>query len=174
MIEQLETLTPQAGRIEMQSDRIELVVYGTAQPGGSKRAVSWRAKDGRSGTNVIDANPKAAGWKKLVSQEAGKVMAQRGGALLEGALVAEFTFYLQRPKGHFNAKGQLKPSAPAFPTTRPDAGKLARSTADSLTGVVWRDDAQAVIEVHRKRYGTPERAELLIRRPTWQEIEATR
>ena len=45
--------------------------------------------------------------------------------------------------------------------------KLVRAVEDALTGLVWRDDAQVVVQTVRKRYGHPERAEVLV-----QEINA--
>ena len=41
--------------------------------------------------------------------------------------------------------------------------KLARAVEDAMSGVVYRDDAQVVTEVLRKRYGEPARAEVAIR-----------
>ena len=75
---------------------------------------------------------------------------------MTGALRVSFTFYRPRPKGHFGAKG-VRPSAPRYPTTKPDVLKLARAVEDALTGVLWRDDAQIVAESIYKDYGEPAR-----------------
>ena len=40
--------------------------------------------------------------------------------------------------------GQLKDWAPVFKTTTPDSDKLARSTLDALTKIVFGDDSQVV------------------------------
>lgn len=83
--------------------------------------------------------------------------------LLDVLLVAYFTFYLKRPKGHYGSgrnAGVLKDSAPAAPGVRPDVLKLARAAEDALTNVVYRDDALIIDEVISKRYaeyGEPER-----------------
>jgi crossover junction endodeoxyribonuclease RusA len=61
-------------------------------------------------------------------------------------------FRFRRPKGHWNAKGELKASAPKTITTRPDIDKLARSTLDGLTGVLFHDDAQVAFLVASKEY----------------------
>jgi Holliday junction resolvase RusA-like endonuclease len=124
---------------------IEFCVYGTPRPGGSKRAFRRGAH-----VHVVDANPKAADWKLRVEQVAGETM--NGRELLHGPLSVSFVFTVTRPKSHYGAKG-LRPSAPRFPTTRPDVLKLARSTEDACTGLVWRDDAQIVLERLRKEYG---------------------
>lgn len=71
-------------------------------------------------------------------------MKQAGEPPWSGPIDLELQFRVIRPKGHFNSKGVLKPSSPLFPISRPDVGKLARSTQDALTAVVWLDDAQIV------------------------------
>ena len=71
---------------------------------------------------------------------------------MEGALTVEFVFFVPRPKGHKRKDGTIRDTAPQFPTTKPDALKLARSTEDALTGIVWHDDAQTADIVARKRY----------------------
>jgi Holliday junction resolvase RusA-like endonuclease len=43
---------------------------------------------------------------------------------------------------------------------KPDVLKLARAVEDALTGILYRDDAQIVTEVLRKRYGDPPRVEI--------------
>lgn len=125
-------------------------VHGSPQPAGSKKAFVHPAT---GHAQVVDANSKARPWKERVAQVAGETYS---GPLLDGPLVARFTFFTPRPRGHFGTgrnAGTLKPSAPAFPTTRPDALKLARAVEDALTGVVWRDDALIVEEHLYKRYG---------------------
>lgn len=141
-----------------------LTVYGTPQAAGSKRAFSWRAKDGRSGTNVTDANPKARPWKDQIAQHVGEAWGVTTPPL-DGPLKIRFTFYAQRPTGHYGSgrnSDRLKPSAPPYPTSRPDALKLARAVEDALSGILYRDDSQIVTELLEKRYGTPERVEIQV------------
>lgn len=45
-------------------------------------------------------------------------------------------FYLPRPKGHFNSKGCLRPSAPLLPGKRPDLLKLTRALVTFRKNVV--------------------------------------
>lgn len=82
-------------------------------------------------------------------------------ALLEGPLRLSATFYLPRPKGHFGKRG-IRPSAPKYPTTKPDCLKLGRAVEDGMIGVVYRDDAQIVQERLHKVYGEPARCEILV------------
>ena len=51
-----------------------------------------------------------------------------------------------------------------FPhTQKPDADNLVKIIKDALTGVVWRDDAQVVDVISRKRYGDVARTEIVVR-----------
>lgn len=136
---------------------IRLVVHGTPQTAGSKRAF---VRGGRA--IVVDDNAKSRPWKDQVRQYAAAAM--NGRELLAGALDVEMHFYVLRPKGHhgaksLNAKGRANPR----PITRPDALKLARAAEDALTGVVYGDDSQIVDEHLHKHYGDPPRVEIRIR-----------
>lgn len=137
-----------------------LTVYGDVQPAGSKRAFI----NPRSGRAIVtDANRKAKDWKAQVAQHAGEHF---HGELLTGPLFVTFTFYRPRLASHYGSgrnEGVLKASAPAYPTTRPDALKLARGCEDALTGVIWRDDSQIVTELLEKRWGSPARVEIEIK-----------
>lgn len=133
---------------------VSFTVFGIAAPAGSK-TVGF-SKGGRH--FVRDSSGRrGSDWRRNVAQAAGIAMQGRG--LLEGPLVLAVTFFVPRPKAHFGAKG-LKPSAPEFPTTRPDTTKLVRGLEDACTGIVWRDDAQVVDQHARKRYGEPARCEI--------------
>lgn len=121
------------------------VVFGKAEPGGSKRP--GQSKAGK--LFVRDDNPKAAGWKREVGIVAGTLMRSR--QPFEGPLSLSVTFYQARPKWHFGAHG-VKKTAPRFPTVKPDATKLLRPLEDALTGIIWKDDAQICIQHVAKRY----------------------
>ncbi len=153
---------------------LSFVVLGKPQPAGSKRAFAIKRDGVPTGQiAVADANKHAKGWQQEVKIAAlGAVedaFCANGEAcyeLLTCSLNVSMTFYAARPKSHYGTgrnAAKLKDSAPPFPAGRPDALKLARGTEDALTGVVWRDDAQVVdLDVH-KRYGTPERCEIVVR-----------
>jgi Holliday junction resolvase RusA-like endonuclease len=138
------------------TDALELVVYGEPQPAGSKRHIG--------GGRVVDANPAAKEWKRVVAQAAGQAF--DGRQLWRGPLEMTVRFYVQRPAGHFGTgrnAGTLRPSAPPYPTTRPDTTKLIRGVEDALTGIVWADDAQIIRQGAIKLYGTPTRCEIQVR-----------
>jgi Holliday junction resolvase RusA-like endonuclease len=128
---------------------IEFFVPGVPQPGGSKRAF-YVKKIGRA--VITDDNPKAKGWKELVSAAAYEA---HGKAPLSGPLALEVIFRLTRPKGHFGSgknADKVKAGAPPFPAVKPDCTKLLRSTEDALTGLLWNDDAQIVKQTVSKEY----------------------
>lgn len=143
------------------------VVFGHAAPAGSKRAFAIKRAGVPTGqVAVVDANPRAKSWQREVRDIAREMMDAQGTSLLTGALEVDLAFYVARPKNHYGTGRNariVKSSAPAFPTGRPDALKLARGTEDACTGTVWVDDAQVVDLRVRKLYGTPERCEIVIR-----------
>jgi Holliday junction resolvase RusA-like endonuclease len=136
---------------------LRFTVYGSPQPAGSKKAFV-RGKH----ASVVDANPKAKGWKTWVAQAAGEAMSGR--PLFDGPLSVTFRFYRARPKSHrlkgggLSAEGKRNP----YPATRPDLLKLARGTEDAMTGVVWTDDALIVDEMLSKDWGEPERVVVIV------------
>jgi crossover junction endodeoxyribonuclease RusA len=143
---------------------IQITVLGRAQPAGSKRAFAIRRKSGKLGVSVVDAAERSRPWKDSVTAAAHEVL--NGAEPLDGPLELHVDFYVARPASHYGTgknRSLVKASAPRFPATRPDASKLCRAVEDALTDAgVWRDDAQVVKQVVRKRYGHPERAEIRI------------
>ena len=65
-------------------------------------------------------------------------------------------------------------SAPAWPTVKPDATKLWRSTEDGLTGVLWRDDARIVCQLVRKVYAEDGRTGAAVKVWTLERSESGR
>lgn len=119
---------------------VSITVYGDAAPQGSKRHVG----NGR----MIESSKKVAPWRQDVKFAALAAAGELPGwAPLDGPLAVSMTFTFPRRKGHFGTgrnAARLKPSAPLRPDRYPDLSKLARSTEDALTGVVWADDARVV------------------------------
>lgn len=107
--------------------------------------------------NVVDDARRNKPWRERVAAVAMLAAGDFRAFPRDGALSVSMTFYMQRPKSHYftsaKRRGQLKPNAPIFPTGKPDVLKLARSTEDALTGIVWRDDCQTVSLQLAKEYG---------------------
>lgn len=121
---------------------IEITVYGTPAPQGSKRFVG-HAKSGRG--ILIESSKAVKPWREAVkfaaleAMEAGSlsVGSPCNGALV-GAVRVCMAFTLPKPKSA--PKGRK-----TWPDRKPDLSKLIRSTEDALTDAgVWEDDARVV------------------------------
>lgn len=160
---------------------IRIVATGKAEPAGSKTSFIPKSNDlvfklvaanspgavkdalGGLRANVVDANPKAAGWKEAVAWFAAS---QYHGKPLTGPLDVEVIFVLPRLKSHYGTGRNadlLKDTAPLYPAVRPDTTKLWRGVEDALTGIVWVDDGQVVNQSVQKRYGDHPRVEIRVR-----------
>lgn len=132
-------------------------VVGIPQTAGSKQGF-FNKKLKR--VMIVDANKRSKPWKALVSAAALEVAPR--GDLYRGPLTVSMVFYLPRPKGHYGRRGLL-PSAPQYPTGKPDVLKLARAVEDACTGILWHDDAQIVHEGLSKTYGDPPGIEVAVK-----------
>jgi Holliday junction resolvase RusA-like endonuclease len=140
---------------------IKIRVYGEPVPQGSKVGFVVR-KGGRptSRAVVVDDNKATlAPWRQSITNAAREAAkdGQWDGAMLVGALEVSLVFFMPRPKNHYGTganAGQLRPSAPAAPVTKPDQDKLARAALDGLTAAgLWQDDSQVCICQVLKTYG---------------------
>ncbi len=130
---------------------VSLTIPGTPISQGSMKAfnVNGRAR-------VVHANP-----AKLRSWRGDVIDAARGkfDAIPRGPVIVRATFFVARPKNHYGSgrnADTVKPSAPMFPSTKPDLDKFARALLDALTiGGAFADDAQVIELVVGKRYGQP-------------------
>lgn len=144
---------------------LSFTVYGVAAPAGSKRALP---AGGRPGARpiIVDDSKRSRPWKRDVAQAAGVAMNVNGAnGLLVGPLALTVVFHVPRPKGHYRTgryEGEIRSSAPDWPTVKPDMTKLLRAVEDACTGIVWRDDAQIVQQTATKRYGAPARCEVTV------------
>ncbi len=138
---------------------VTFAVLGSPAPKGSVRPVirGGRAfltpSSGRTGQHNL------RGWNTAVREAAIEAVGEVAAPpFVQQPLSVTLTFRLVRPGGHWatgkNA-GRLKPSAPPFPAGKPDADKLARSTLDCMTGIVFDDDSRIVRLVVEKIYATP-------------------
>jgi Holliday junction resolvase RusA-like endonuclease len=128
-------------------DTISFFVAGLPSPGGSKKAFR-HSSTGK--TIVLDmGGQRTKDWRASVAHVASAYYA---GPLLDVPLIVTMTFVMPRPKGHYGKRGLLG-RAPTHHTKAPDALKLARSTEDALTGVIWKDDATTVELRIAKVYG---------------------
>jgi len=129
--------------------------YGTPIPQGHVRTVT---KGGR--TWSFHGSPGLEPWRQAVADQAR--VGRQGVVPYDGPVEAVMTFHLVRPKSHYgtgrNAR-VLKPGAPPFPTTRPDADRLARAVLDAISldldgqgKPILADDSLVVVLYAAKRY----------------------
>lgn len=135
--------------------QVSFTVYAKAEPQGSKRGI---VKNGRA--IVIDDNPKTLrSYRSETTREAivtlGELNLPRplAGKHVPVELDLEFVF--------------LKPASVSrkriWPVVPPDVDKLERATLDSLTGVLFADDAQVVVVHKSKVYGPVEQVKISAR-----------
>lgn len=121
---------------------------GDPAPQGSKRYVG----NGR----MIESCKRLKPWREQIIADA---QALGVPSVITGAVSISLVFCFTRPKAHLNSKGALKPSAPAYKITKPDADKLARAVLDSLTiAEIIKDDALVCTLSVQKRYCVGEEA----------------
>lgn len=132
---------------------IEFFVQGKPEPCGSKD--HFPCKNNPKRIIVVDTNPKAKDWKRTVAHTGQRAMIANKAMLTTEHVAVDVMFYIRRPKSHYRTgkySHELKPSAPFYPTSRPDTTKLWRAAEDALTGVIWKDDAQVIDQLCRKRF----------------------
>jgi len=136
---------------------IQFEVLGTPAPKGSTRAmlIGGRPRVIASGTTVNQQKLKA--WDVAVREAAREAIGDASAPpFVKVPVRIAITFRMARPSGHYSkATGKLKPSAPSYPTTKPDSSKLLRQTEDTLTGIVFDDDARIVQTFVEKLYAEP-------------------
>lgn len=167
----------QTAILELPHREVTFTVTGHPMPAGSKKGllnpqfatfkhgVLRLVNPGARQALVIE-DSKNKPWRAAVAAAGTEARAQWGAELSDRPLQVKFVFYRARPLAHYGTgrnADTLKTNAPEHPTTRPDVLKLARAVEDSLTGVLWHDDAQIVNETLQKRWGTPERVEITVR-----------
>ena len=150
--------------------RLEFIVFGVPAPKGSSRAmlVAGAAVNVPSGSRANELALKS--WDRAVRESAVEAVASyrranAGGSpssmpvglfFGEGPLRLEIEFRMRRRKGDFNKKdGSLKANVPKYHMVKPDLSKLIRCTEDSMTGIVYLDDAAIAELLVRKVYAAP-------------------
>jgi len=123
-------------------------VPGLPAPKGSLRAIK-----GRSGSVFMkESSDRARPWMASVALAA----RDAGASAEDGPVRLSAHFFFPRPKAHFKSDGSIKPSAPGYPTGKPDLDKLLRAVLDALANVAFADDSRVVeIGVARKDFAPP-------------------
>jgi Holliday junction resolvase RusA-like endonuclease len=120
---------------------IEVTVYGTPGPQGSKRYVGKGI--------MIESSAKVKPWREAIKWAVQERYGDLRRPLMDGPVSLEVIFTLSRPKS--SKRGR--------PAVKPDLSKLIRSTEDALTDIgAWEDDARVVCIMASKRYANSEGA----------------
>ncbi|MFF9097619.1 RusA family crossover junction endodeoxyribonuclease [Streptomyces sp. NPDC014802] len=133
----------------MTAPALQLTVYGTPGPQGSKNRNAAGA--------LYESSAKVKPWRDAVKSAALDALHHDDAwQSIREAVRLEVVFTLPRPKHHYGTgrnAGVLKPSAPKFPTGKPDTDKLLRSTQDALKDAgVLLDDSVVTDTTAAKRY----------------------
>ena len=118
------------------------VAIPKARPRFTKRGIAYTPSKTKEFENYV---------KLVASQYAPK-------ELLEGALEMELHFFFQRPK--------TLPKKVVHHLKKPDCDNLEKNLADSLEGIIYKNDSQIVSSWTTKQYGTP-RVEVRISDDVW-------
>lgn len=108
---------------------IQFYVAGTPRPQGSKRGFVNKTT---GKVNLVEGSKGHGDWRGDVRTVAA---ATYSGEPLKGPVSVTLGFYMPRPKSHPKTKT-------TYPTSRPDADKLARSILDAVKGICFVDDSQ--------------------------------
>jgi len=119
---------------------MEFFVPGVPRPQGSKTLMRGR---------MVESSKKLPEWRKALAQGATEAQLESG-LFFTDPLKVEITF--QMPRG----KTIKRPLPPVVP----DVDKLIRAVLDSMTGILYDDDAQ-VVEVHAFKVYSPEPGALI-------------
>lgn len=115
-------------------------VHGNPAPQGSKRHVGRGV--------MVESSKHVKPWRAAVTAAAVDEVKRLGRIhLIDGPIAAEMIFTFTRPRGHYRTGKNshlLREGMPPQPPVMPDLSKLARSTEDALTKVLWTDDARIV------------------------------
>jgi Holliday junction resolvase RusA-like endonuclease len=139
------------------TNRIAFTVLDKPQPQGSTRGFVIPGKGGAKPRAIVTSDNKKMkpfrqqlSWAALQACEAAGISGLFADKHVPVAV--EFKFYFAKPLSISKKRTKM--------VVRPDLDKICRSTCDSLTGILWVDDAQIVQLVSSKHYGLPERAEI--------------
>jgi len=141
------------------AEAIKIEVLGEAAP-FRKKVASWNAKDGRFGTHAYDEK-KYASWKDHARLAASRAM--NGRPPLVCAIDFKVKVFFQIPQSMSKRKQQEAQRGILRPTITPDYDNLAKACADSLTGIVFRDDKFIVEARIEKWYSDRPRVEMEVR-----------
>ena len=141
--------------------KIEFFVPGAPVGKGRPRAA-------RRGAGVVMFTPeKTAGYEALVAAAASNAMRAEAGPLFTGPLEAVLEMRIPIPASWSKAHKAAALAGTELPTSKPDIDNVAKAILDACNGVVFRDDAQAVMLVATKAFSDEPGVRVVIRECGW-------
>lgn len=129
---------------ELPPPLLTLTAHGTPAPQGSKRYVG---QSGAGRAIMVESSKKVAPWRAIIYYAAWALVGCKcpdpmctsltEGWPLDEPVVVAMTFTLPKPASAPKRK-------PSWPDRYPDVIKLARSTEDALSKLLWYDDARII------------------------------
>ena len=118
-------------------------------PKGQPRPRAFARKMGAKYVARVYDSDVADEWKRAVDEAiVAAFLASNLGKGQESHYKSTFdvvaTFWMRRPKSHFNAHGFVKLNAPVRHAQKPDADNLVKLVLDRIShsDLIWRDDSQ--------------------------------
>ena len=149
--------------VAIEGSKFSFFVPGIPGTAGSKKFVGHAKATGRA-ILIDDSGIKGRNWRLAVQWACkGMMEALDVSPFARGVpLLLEIDFQLPRIKGHFNSKGQLRPTAPFWNTVKPDATKMLRAAEDALKDILWHDDGQIASQRITKAYSDRPGAQITV------------
>jgi Holliday junction resolvase RusA-like endonuclease len=136
----------------MSDDIIRFSVEGAPRGKGRPRTTHRRNKV------HIYTDAKTQNYEDLVSFRA--MMAMKGRKMLVGPVIMRMTAYYAIPKATSNKKALEMEEGFIVPCKKPDIDNLLKIIADGCNGIVYKDDAQIVTVLAKKRYAEEARVDV--------------
>jgi len=114
-------------------------------PKGQPRPRAFARKMGAKYVARVYDSDVADEWKRAVDQAIVLAFSEHKPVFFEGQPIEVIaTFWMRRPKSHFNAHGFVKPLAPVRHAQKPDADNPVKHLIDRIprSDLIWRDDSQ--------------------------------
>lgn len=137
-------------------------VKGAPVPQGSVVAHAARRKDGSHYATIhYEVGTKLHAWRRAIGVAAREVW---GDELTFGPVALTISFQIARPLSHYRGLEKLirESHIGDVPDGRPDLDKLIRAVLDSLTDIVYADDAQVTYVVASKVYAAEGGVEIIV------------
>lgn len=123
----------------------------SGDPKGQPRPRAFARKFGQKWSARVYDPGTAEHWKSAIA--AAFKQHAPDWQMMTGPVDLELHFVFRRPKSHHRSNGELKPSAPMWHVSKPDADNAAKCVCDALTQIgAWNDDAQVARLLVTKRY----------------------